>query len=98
MRKYLQLSCKKAGELIEEKQSKGLPLLATLKLRLHLGICRACKQYQADSEQLSRWIEQDFLPDKHRAESPTEARLTAAEKAAIQDTLIQQWQNTEAAE
>lgn len=49
-------SCKKATEMVEKKSVVGLSFSESLKLKLHLSICKACKTYQKQSELIDAFI------------------------------------------
>jgi hypothetical protein len=46
---YIALSCKKATELVEKKQVSKLSFLENIQLKLHLNMCKTCKEYEAKS-------------------------------------------------
>lgn len=47
---WLMLSCKKASELIEKKLHFRLTLKEKAQLKMHTGVCDACKSFAKDSE------------------------------------------------
>ena len=56
-------SCKKATEMVEKKSVVGLSFSESLKLKLHMFICKACKTYQKQSELIDA-----FITDKTKQE------------------------------
>lgn len=46
---YIALSCKKATELVEKKQASKLSLIENIQLKLHLNMCKTCKEYESKS-------------------------------------------------
>jgi len=46
----LNLSCKKATEMVEQDKIVSLSLIDKLKLKLHLSVCKACQGYQKQSQ------------------------------------------------
>lgn len=48
------LSCFKATELIERRESKGLSTMERLQLQLHLSICDKCKKYNIESKLIDK--------------------------------------------
>lgn len=46
---YIALSCKKATELVEKKQVSKLSFLENIQLKLHLNMCKTCKEYEEKS-------------------------------------------------
>ena len=49
-------SCKIATEMVEKKGVVGLSFGESLKLKLHMSICKACKTYQKQSELIDTFI------------------------------------------
>ncbi len=52
--KLLKLSCRDVSALASENLDHDLPFFKRLKLKLHLAICGACKNYQTQLEILKR--------------------------------------------
>lgn len=53
----LKLSCRKATVLIERRDLRLLSPAERVGLWLHLGICGACKTYEAQSQAIDRLLE-----------------------------------------
>jgi hypothetical protein len=49
MKRLLNISCKKATYLISLKEEKAIGFLNNIKLKLHLGICSACRLFENQS-------------------------------------------------
>lgn len=50
-------SCKIATEMVEKKGVVGLTFGESIKLKLHLSICSACKTYKKQSELIDTFFE-----------------------------------------
>ncbi|WP_159039892.1 hypothetical protein [Christiangramia fulva] len=72
MRK-LMISCKKAGILTEKKIARKLNAIETVELILHTSVCKACKQYEVQSN----FIEKSL---NHKIESPEKRDLADLKK------------------
>lgn len=48
------LNCHEASFLISQEHERRLSLSERMKLRLHLGICRACRNFARDAPLLGR--------------------------------------------
>lgn len=46
----LNLSCKKATEMVEQDKIVSLSFVDKMKLKIHLSICKACKNYEKQSQ------------------------------------------------
>jgi hypothetical protein len=46
----LNLSCKKATEMVEQDKIISLSFVDKIKLKIHLSICKACKKYEKQSQ------------------------------------------------
>lgn len=53
----LNVSCRKASELIEQRELRSLGACKRLGLWYHLRICAACKTYEKQSALIDRWLE-----------------------------------------
>ena len=63
---YMFLSCRKATELIEKKLLMGLSFKEKTQLVIHTGMCKACKRYAGQSQELDNLIKNHidhFIPD-----------------------------------
>lgn len=49
MKRLVNISCKKATYLISQKEQKAIGFFDSIKLRLHLGICSACRLFEKQS-------------------------------------------------
>jgi hypothetical protein len=49
MKRLVNISCKKATYLISKKQEKAIGLFDSIKLKLHLGVCSACRLFEKQS-------------------------------------------------
>lgn len=70
MAKLFMLSCKKATELVEKKSVVGLSLTEYLKLKLHLGMCKACNAYGKQSILMDKFIWKHHEQNKDEVENP----------------------------
>ncbi len=55
----LMLSCVRATELIEKKQTLGLSYIENFQLRMHLSMCKACLSYEYESLLVSKLLQQE---------------------------------------
>jgi len=46
----LNLSCKKATEMVEQDKIVSLSFVDKMKLKIHLSICKACENYEKQSQ------------------------------------------------
>lgn len=46
----LKLSCKKATEMVEQDEIILLSFVDKVKLKIHLSVCKACRNYQKQSK------------------------------------------------
>ncbi len=53
------LSCRKATELIEKRQICGLSRMERWKLSVHLRLCRYCRNYEIQSEQIDAFLKKE---------------------------------------
>lgn len=49
MKKIFNITCKKATYLISKKEDGKLGFIDSIKLKLHLGICSACRLFENQS-------------------------------------------------
>jgi len=56
MKPTLNLSCKKATELVEQQEFVKLGFVENIKLKLHLSICNACKKYHEQSKTIDTFF------------------------------------------
>lgn len=49
MKKLLNITCKKATYLVAKKEDGKLGFIDTIKLKLHLAICSACRLFEKQS-------------------------------------------------
>ncbi len=57
-------SCKVATEMVEKKNIVGLSFIESLKLKLHLSICKACKSYKKQSEFVDTFLQKENLQEE----------------------------------
>ena len=50
MTTWLRHQCKDVSRLISQAQDERLPLVARLRVRLHLSLCAMCSRFQAQLE------------------------------------------------
>jgi len=55
---YIWYSCQRATELIEKKYVAELSLIEEVKLKMHLGICGACKKYSKQSALIEKIVKE----------------------------------------
>lgn len=58
---YIWYSCQRATELVEKRHVVELSRLESVKLKLHLGICSACKKYSHQSEIIEKLMKEIAL-------------------------------------
>ncbi|AWV98472.1 hypothetical protein [Arcticibacterium luteifluviistationis] len=80
---YMLLSCQKATQLIEKRKIHNLSWQEKILLDSHLGMCKACKGYEKQSETI------DQLFEHHHQSTDDSAELSDKEK----DELIKFLQN-----
>jgi len=49
MKRLLNITCKRATYLISKKEDDSIGFLDKMKLRLHLGVCGACRLFEKQS-------------------------------------------------
>jgi hypothetical protein len=49
MKRLLHIGCKKATYLISKKEEKAISFFDSIKLKLHLGVCNACRLFEQQS-------------------------------------------------
>ncbi len=54
LEKFMKLSCRDVSALVSEQMDRDLPFFRRLRLKFHLTICGACKNYQTQLETLKR--------------------------------------------
>jgi predicted anti-sigma-YlaC factor YlaD len=77
----LMLSCKRATELIEKKQVVGLTVVESVRLKMHLSMCSACKSYENQSQAM------DKLLGVFTSKKTNEEGLSETRKAMILEEL-----------
>lgn len=78
--KPLILSCKQASLFIQKKEEGALGPWDSFRLKLHLGICAFCRQYEKQSSRLNELLERHF----HQAEASKNEDFNAKLKQVIQ--------------
>jgi methanogenic corrinoid protein MtbC1 len=63
------LHCQKAGELVEKKISSGLSVVEQFQLKLHMGMCEVCKQYEIQSNLIEHTVKRKLLAADLRVDS-----------------------------
>lgn len=58
MKPSLHLNCKKATEMVEQKEFVRLSFIQHLKLKFHLAICSACKTYHKQSMAIDQFFKE----------------------------------------
>lgn len=53
---HIFLSCKKASELIDKKESVGISIKENIQLKMHEYACRACAEYHKQSLQIDKML------------------------------------------
>lgn len=76
----LNLSCKKATEMVEQDKIVSLSFVDKVKLKIHLSVCKACKIY----EKQSKLIDNFFTATKHSDLSNIEIE----ENPELKETII----------
>ncbi|WP_430968102.1 hypothetical protein [Spongiimicrobium sp. 2-473A-2-J] len=77
------LSCKQVTELVEKKQLVGLSTIESMRFRLHVVMCAACKSYERQSlliEQALKRMIQVSRSDKDAAQLHPDTKLKILEK------------------
>lgn len=62
---FLKLSCKKATEMVEQNKIVSLTLLDKVKLKLHLSVCNACRNYQKQSALINQVLKKYFYANNN---------------------------------
>lgn len=58
----LNLSCKKATEMVEQDKIVSLSFVDKMKLKIHLSICKACKNYEKQSQLIDEFfLKENFV-------------------------------------
>ena len=71
-------SCKDITELVEKKKVVGLSLKEIVQVKIHLAVCKLCRNFSRDS---------DYLDGLLKKIQPRLARLSPEERAAIKKRL-----------
>ena len=74
------LSCKRAAELIDRKESGDISALQNFRLRLHTSMCRACTAYEKQSKLLEKLLEKKLRSKEH---------VSDAEKAELKRKILE---------
>ncbi|MGB0977853.1 MAG: hypothetical protein ACPGVV_00585 [Croceimicrobium sp.] len=69
------LSCREASTLIQKNEAGTLGLIEGVQLKLHLSICKLCRQYEKQSARLNEFLDQHFKQDKPRDNSAFKSKL-----------------------
>jgi len=60
----LNLSCKKATEMVEQEKMESLTFINKLKLELHLSVCKPCQGYQKQSQLIADFFSKENHNDE----------------------------------
>jgi hypothetical protein len=52
----MMIDCNKAGQMMDQREFEKLSWWAKRKLKIHMGICKACTKYENDNHVLARVI------------------------------------------
>lgn len=74
------LSCKRAAELIDRKESGEITGVERFQLRLHTSMCRACTAYEKQSKLLEKLLEKQLKSKVH---------ISEAEKAELKRKILE---------
>lgn len=74
-------NCEEIQVLHEEQLSKGVGLLRKARIRLHLMMCKCCRDYTACSEKIEETLKSQS--------SSTKSKCTEEEKGRMKARLIQ---------
>ena len=55
----IMISCKKATELIEQRENSKIGIVQIIKLKIHLMMCSACKVYEKQSALITGILEKN---------------------------------------
>lgn len=69
--------CQQITECLEKSKIERLTLRERLSIKIHLTICKKCKRYFHDSEQLDKWL------NKYLKRNTSNVHLSSSEKEAI---------------
>jgi len=67
----LKLTCKEAHRLVSEGLDRDLSLIERVRLRIHLGICDACNNFNGQMNLLRRAMRGLTIPDDSGHEHKT---------------------------
>ena len=76
------LSCKQAAILGAKKSFSGLTMLESVKLRMHVKMCRACQDYQKQNKILD-----DLLTKNGEQKEMASFKLSAQQRQQILESL-----------
>lgn len=79
------LSCKEMSRLISQGQDRSLTMRERINKWVHLSICNACRQFQAQL----RWLRVALKMQSKRAEEDENVKLSDSARAAIREKLHQ---------
>ncbi len=71
----LMISCKKAGVLIEKKLAHKLNAREGMELFFHTIVCKACRNYEAQSAFLEKALTGEKNTDKHKPSSDLKEKI-----------------------
>lgn len=69
------LSCREASTLIQKNEVGTLGLIEGVQLKMHLSICKLCRQYEKQSARLNEFLDQHFKQDQPRDNSAFKSKL-----------------------
>ncbi|MCO4818480.1 MAG: hypothetical protein KC517_02565 [Bacteroidetes bacterium] len=50
------ISCKRASELVHKKHNEGLTTKERWRLKIHTGMCSACKTFEKQTDQIEKIV------------------------------------------
>ena len=83
---YLFLSCLKATELIEKKIYFGLTFREKMQLTAHKSMCKACTNYEKQSQLLDRALKNPPFNSNKDIQDLQELKLETLRKISEQET------------
>ena len=67
---FMMISCKRATELVDKRQSVGLTGREIVKLRFHTIMCRACRRYEEQSRLIDGLLKKQLGESSGKEEIP----------------------------
>ncbi len=69
------ISCKKAGVLVEKKLADKLNAGERMELFFHTSVCKACRNYEAQSAFIEKALTREKNTDKHKPLSDLKEKI-----------------------